>query len=56
MMCHCTVEVKASKIMDCTGTDSDILNQRQNLEKKEGQDRNITFCLVFRFCTGCGTM
>ena len=29
MMCHCTVEVKASKIMDCTGTDSD--NQCWNL-------------------------
>ena len=29
MMCHCTVEVKASKIMDCTGRDSDTLRSSE---------------------------
>ena len=44
MMCHCTVEVKPSKIMDCTGTDSlfvdDVINGQDDVIT--GQDDVIT--------------
>ena len=37
MMCHCTVEVKPSKIMDCTGADSLFVD-----DVKTGEDDVIT--------------